>query len=81
MGKERGFHQKSGPDTPYSIVRILQAKSMAGMIPRLYNLGTDKLTGGFTMRKWIRLMVIVLGLFMDTKTIIRSSEMETIVKL
>lgn len=33
------------------------------------------------MRKLIRMLVIAVGLFMDAKTVIRSSEMETIVKL
>lgn len=81
MGKERGFRQKSGPGIPYSIVRILQAKSIAGTIPSLYNLGINTVTGGYTMGQLIRMMVMALGLFMDAKTIIRSSDMETIVKL
>ncbi len=33
------------------------------------------------MRKLIHMFAIALGLFMDAKTTIRSSEMETIVKL
>jgi len=47
----------------------------------LYNLGINKLTGGYIMRKLISILVIALGLFMDAKTIILSSKMETIVKL
>lgn len=33
------------------------------------------------MRKLIRMTIIALGLFIDAKTTIRSSKMETLVKL
>jgi len=79
-GKRKGNSYISGGRVAYSIVRILQAKSMVAKCPGLYNLGINK-PEGYTMRKLIHMVAIALGLLVDAKKTIQSSEMETIVKL
>ncbi len=78
-GKRKG-NSHSGGCVAYSIVRILQAKSMVAKCLGLYNLGINN-PEGYIMRKLIHMVAIALGLLVDAKKTIQSSEMETIVKL
>ncbi|MBY0054790.1 hypothetical protein H7K32_24760 [Brevibacillus agri] len=65
----------------YNFVRIVQGNSIGERLRPLYNQGNNTNGGGYAMRKWMKMTVLFIGLLIDTKTMIRTSDLEMIVKL